>query len=838
MTNQNTAWYDLLEQLTGRVGLTRPQIAKRANLSSKTITSWLRGDVKSPRRWQPIAQLLKAINANQTEANAVLQGAGHPPIHKLAKQATDKDYQLLTPWLQSDVPFMPPDRLTHTLVGRTAELTQATTILKRQKRCVLLGMGGVGKTTLAVELAHQLQHNYPDGIFWGDLRTATADAVLESWGQACGIPMTRLTSFKSRAAAIRGIFSRKQALLILDDVVDSQQALQMIPAQTLGCTVLITTRSKDIAHALTRHQTALTLAIRPMARSASLALLANILSEPTLAEAEAEKAANQIATLLGDLPLALHICAALCTTESLSINQMATLLSELHTRLDYLQLEEKPLVRLAFEQSWQLLNEKTRYKFATLAVFDGRPFTLPAFAASTGLPEPQAAWQLTQLCNRSLVTIIKKDANNSGQPHYQQHTLLATFANEKLANNDSAWERFSHYFHTIVEQPMWWKPAPQETWGHVMAGMAVAHRLNLWPLLSTYTTRLTEAWRRQGQYSLARQGFAWALEGAQKTTNIKLTAQIHLEWGRACLEQSSYTEARSQLTEALRQFLTQEQTLGIAEVHYYLARLEMEQNDYDQSEVAVQKAYRAYQKEEDVRGMARSLYRLGDVMYARGNYERTITLVVDAIRSQQQAGDVLGLMRSHRLAVQTFIQLKQLDKAKQHCQVVAQLVRKVDDQAELANYHYVHSDLVRRQGDFALAKQIALKALALFRAMADGSSEANALLMLAGNELNWNEADASRQGYETGVAYCNEGLAICETIDYKLGKTFLLSVRGQLEAQQGNKQKACDTWSQALPFAQVLQNGWLQQELQTFIGEAGCSANRLPNPPLADSLGL
>lgn len=819
--DENILWYELLDQVIGREGLTRPQIEKRSTVSRKTITSWLRGEVSSPRSWRPIVQVLRVVNATKGETNRILQGAGHPPIQRLATRLSDTEKDLLAQWLRSDVPFMPPNRTVATLVGRENELEQAKRLLKHRKLCVLVGMGGVGKTTLAIELAHQLQPNYPDGVFWGDLRTVSADAVLESWGQVCHIPLKRTAQFKSKAATMRTVFSRKQALIVLDDVIDSEQALQMLPTQNMGSTVLITTRSQEVANSLTRRRSELTIAIEPMNRLQSRALLSSIIGN---AKVDAESgAANEVANVLGDLPLALHICGALCADAGLSLTQMAMLLDELSTRLDYLTLEEKPLVRLAFEQSWELLDKQTRNAFSALGVFSGRVFDLPAFSAIINLPEPHALLLLTRLCRRSLLTLRKADSIQQ----YQQHTLLAAFSTDKLDEDDAKWQRFSHYFAELVKQASWWQAAAPELWGNVMAGMETAYRLAEWPLLIDYATHLTAPWRRQGQYSLARQGYAWALEAVRQVSDLQTEADFHLSWGLACLEQSDYQPAEFRLDKALQLFITLDSSQGIGDVHYHLARLAMQQSEYDKARETVQQAYQAYQNDEDVRGMGRSLYRLADIEHAQGEYEQAISLLTDALGIQQTLDDILGLLRSHRLIVQTYIQMEQYDRAHSHCDIMRELLTQADDQAELANFYYVYSDVLRRKKQFEPAKTIAHKALHIFREMADGSSEANVLLMLAGNELNWNSEIPGRKLFAKGLTHCQEGLAISEAISYKLGTAFILSVRGELEGQMGEKNKACTTWVQALVLAQELRNKWLIGRLQKLISQLECNSNQV-----------
>ena len=103
------AWYELLDQLVYREGLSRPQIARRSGVSTKTIASWLRGDVKRPRRWQPVARVLKALNASTEEADHILIAAGYRSAGEMMRSAQgDEERSLLASWQAPSAPGRPP----------------------------------------------------------------------------------------------------------------------------------------------------------------------------------------------------------------------------------------------------------------------------------------------------------------------------------------------------------------------------------------------------------------------------------------------------------------------------------------------------------------------------------------------------------------------------------------------------------------------------------------------------------------------------------------------------------------------------------------------------------
>lgn len=807
-------WNELLDQLVYREGLSRPQISRRAGVNTKTIASWLRGDVRKPRRWQPLARVLGVLQATPEEVDRVLLAAGHRPVAALAARANRDDAALLAGWLAPDVPFMAPDHLERALVGRHVELTQLRQALRNERRAAVWGMGGVGKTTLAVYLAHELRQEYADGVFWGDMRGSRADAVLESWGQACGTSMRRLTDFHSRAAHMRGLFSQKQALIILDDVIDGRQALQMIPSRLSNCAVLVTTRSADVAHTITRYDQALITSLRPFARGESHQLFVSFLGEKQVATQKS--AANRVAALLGDLPLALQISAALCADSGLTLQRMADLLRELSNRLEPLRLEQGALVRLAFEQSWELLDDETRHALAALAVFEGRSFDVSVFAACASLDENQAILLLTRLSRRSLL-----QSAESGR--YRQHPLLAAFSVEKLGQDDTPWRLLVRTYHDRLQEAGESVLALQDEWGNVMAAMRAAHRLQEWKLLLAYELLLQPLWQKHGLYTLAREGSAWALAAARAEGDGVAQARIHLNYGLACLEQSDYELAQQHLHKAISLFQELDMAAGAGDGYYHLSRVALAVDDFDAAEEAVQTAWRHYQQIEDLPRMGRALYRLGNVHFHRGSFGRALRLAQDAIRWQQDAGDDLGQLRSQMLAASSCLHLDEVQRAQEHCRQAERLAQQVDDPVETSVFYYTYADLCRFQRQFDAARQYARRALALYRQMQDRFSEANALNLLAGIEVRCNDAYPQQPRFDVGLDYCKQGLALCEALDYSLGKAMLLLMRGRLLAQKNELADACEAWHQSLIIARELGHERLPFRLQELIEETGCA---------------
>jgi len=823
-------WFVLLDELVERTGLSRPQIEQRSGVPAKTLTSWLRGDVLHPRQWQPLARVLRALRASAAEAEAVLRAAGDWKVAELARKADDADNALLSHWLKPDVTYQAPDSLAPSVIGRDDAIEAAINMLRLHRRCALVGMGGVGKTTLAVEIAHRLRDDYRDGVFWGDLALSSLEAILESWGQAFGVDMSRIGDIHSRATRVRGIFSQKRALIILDDVVDAEPAGLLLPARHSDSAVLSTTRSHDVARALTGFQQGLVVPLEPLTREHSLRVMADVIGPAGVAEQEEH--ARRVADLLGDLPLALRIAASLCRPADpaaflpagLTLAQLATLLQQLQSRLETLQVDRKAAVRLAFEHSWQYLDQTLRAAFAAMAVFEGRPFTREAIAAIAGLEPERAVWALSQLSRLSLLQL-----RSAGRRRYQQHPLLAAFASEKLGDDarrgelaaSQVWKSYAGYHHRLAADHRSRGVPLEGEWENVMAGMRVAGRLRDWRLALNYREALEGEWERNGLYSMARDGYALALEAAEALAQPEAMAGIELRWGQACLDQAEYGPARQHLTAALARLETLDDRQRIGDALLALARVDFEENAFERAEQGLRAAWLSYQQTEDLRGMGMALYRMGRIHYMTSDFDGTLQLAGDAIATLTSADDPPALLHAHMLAAQAYIYQDVYDAAQRHIEEGGRQLQRVDDASAATDFVYTSAELYRWQQRYPESRQSALQALDYYSRVYDTKSQIHTLMLLANMEMEWNEAEPERREYDASLGHIEQGIRLCGLIGYDFAVAHFLLTRGRLHAQQGRTEEAVAAWQEALAISRSIENGWLVNRLSGLLADAG-----------------
>ncbi|MER5474537.1 BTAD domain-containing putative transcriptional regulator [Streptomyces sp. NPDC002685] len=355
------------------------------------------------------------------------------------------------------LPAEPPCTLPNDLAdftGREAELAEllrcATQKGEQGPRLVALdGMGGSGKTSLAVRAAYLLAPEYPDGQLHIDLRGYTpgdrpvpAGTALDSLLRALGIPGDRIPDdVLGRTALWRATLVGKRLLILLDNAADAAGIGPLLPASS-GCVVLVTSRAR-----LMDLDGAEWISVGTMSAGESTTLMAETLGAERVA-AEPEAAA-ELAQLCGHLPLALRIATArLRNRPRWTLQYLAERLRDETRRLDELSAGARS-VSATLRLSYQALDDKCRTAFRILALHPGGDINVHAAGALLGTD----IWDSEDL----LETLL--DVHLVQQPDiglYAFHDLVRSFAQSLLGESADgedtvAVERLLGYYLTATD---------------------------------------------------------------------------------------------------------------------------------------------------------------------------------------------------------------------------------------------------------------------------------------------------------------------------------------------------------------------------------------------------
>jgi DNA-binding SARP family transcriptional activator len=485
----------------------------------------------------------------------------------------------------------------------------------------LSGSPGVGKTAVAVRVAHRLRPRFPDGQWYVRLGGATdprdpADVLAEllraSGVERDGIP----EGLDARAAALRARLADRSVLLVLDDAAGAEQVEPLLPG-TAGCAVLATGR-QELARLTASHAaTGVTLdLLRP---DEAEALLTRILGGARRLGEDAAGVA-ELAELCAYLPLALRIAAA-----NLAGRHGATVAASVADlrggdRLARLALrgDRTAAVRTAFDHSHAALRPEPRRLFGLLGLVPGPDFTAGAAAALLGDVHAERAEHLLEtLANASLI-----QCHAAGRYHF--HDLLRLYAAE-LAQADpgvlNAWRRLCRwYLATAAEAARFDYGGPLQ-----LARPARARH------------RFADGDAAQAWLDAERANLVAAVARAADSGPHRLAWQLADTLGPYLQRQQHRRAWRATATAGLRAAEAAGDPLAEAAMHHSLGLLER-QRDLDAAVGHQQAALAGYRRAGSGPGEALALVRLGINQYVAGRPLAAAELLEQALALIREHG--------------------------------------------------------------------------------------------------------------------------------------------------------------------------------------------------------
>ncbi|MCZ0206991.1 tetratricopeptide repeat protein [Streptomyces sp. UMAF16] len=323
-----------------------------------------------------------------------------------------------------------PDNLPRDVpwVGRREELRRLTSALCEGQGSTAVvvtveaidGMGGVGKTALAVHLGHRLRDRFPDGRVFLHLGGAHPDRTVTTPARAL-TELLRLTGLDAKelphdtdelVALWRATARDRRMLVILDDAAGSEQVRPLLPGASPTAVVVTSRRRlpglpgvRPVSLDVLPHEDAIALFTRRLgARSGA--------DEGDIAE---------IVRMCGHLPLAIEIAASrLLARPSWGTSDLLRQLRTGGPHLAQLHDGERAMVRV-FDLSYRALNAEQQLVFRRIGLHVGTEFSPQAVAALTGLPVAAAGRVLEELLAHHLVSEIS--------PYrFSMHDLLRDYA--------------------------------------------------------------------------------------------------------------------------------------------------------------------------------------------------------------------------------------------------------------------------------------------------------------------------------------------------------------------------------------------------------------------------
>lgn len=335
---------------------------------------------------------------------------------------------------------LPPDRADFT--GRASEIQELLATFSGHTDgtgvvVAIYGQPGVGKSALAVRLAHLVAGSYPDGVLHIDLQGADKEplTVTEAVGRllgALGVAAAQMPPGEpERLALYQRRLEGTRWLVVLDNARSAPQVRLLLP-EAGGCAAVVTSRAVLSTLDATRM-----LALDVLDEPDAVVLLTRILGDdPRAADTDG---ITEIVRLCERLPLAVRIAAAqLRARPHWTVAHLVSRLGDERRRLALLEVADLA-VRASFDISYTSLSPDLARAFAALGLVEAPDFPPWVLAALLDIASFDAEDLIEQLTEAQLVSFARTDA--IGAFRYRCHDLLRLYAGERSAEAFSAPER-------------------------------------------------------------------------------------------------------------------------------------------------------------------------------------------------------------------------------------------------------------------------------------------------------------------------------------------------------------------------------------------------------------
>jgi DNA-binding SARP family transcriptional activator/predicted negative regulator of RcsB-dependent stress response len=661
----------------------------------------------------------------------------------------------------------------------------------------LNGMGGVGKSALAIHIAHRISGSFPDGQLYVDLHGHTTGMkplgpldALHQLLRSLGVPPEQISDDLAECGALyRAALAGTRTLIVLDDAAGADQVRPLLAAEP-GCFTLITSRT-----ALTGLDDARSITLDVLPEPDAVALLRKVAGPHRVPEDH--PAVTELVQLCGLIPLGIRIVGArLRHQRNLRIEDLVARLRGESGRLENLRDEERNLSAV-FDTSYEVLDEPQQRLFRLLSLVPGPDADIYAAANLIGSDLRTTERLLDALVEHSLVLI-------HAHGRYRLHDLLRVYARGRAEagcaeDGEAAVNRLLDYYRrsalaadrqltirarphltgSIVGQadgvcPQFPDQAAASAWftAELPSLVAAATMEGLDPArLIALTTALATFLSRRGPWPLAAQLHEAAASAARE-------AGDSLSEGAALLEWAQIRHASGQVQTAIE---TGEQALAV------------------------------YRRVGDRHGIASALDLIADFLTATGDFERAMAQSEQALGLYRELGDKYGMAT-------TLWSLGRIAQRVVDSRTGATLLKEaLDIFVEIGSTQgeaLISGELARgayNEGRFSEAAELSRRAMSVFREVGHQQNECMATLDLSRILLALGRFEQASELQERGLNLSRE-------IGFRFGEATAIDIRGELLAALGEHADAAEHLRESLAMSREMGDQYGEAALCRELG--------------------
>jgi predicted ATPase/DNA-binding XRE family transcriptional regulator len=767
---------ELLRRHRLLAGLSQEALAERAGLSVDAIRALERGRRTSPRP-ETIGLLADALALEAVDRGIFIASAtGQASAHGDA-QATAR----------SPRAFPLPEPPT-TLIGRERDVAEVTDLLQREgvRLVTLTGPGGVGKTRLALAIAHRLLPAYPDGVVFVDL-SALRDPfpIAPTVARAFGL---REDGASGPRELLVAFLRTKQLLLVLDNfeqVIGAAPLLAELVAETSHLSLLVTSRTPLHLRAEQQYP------VLPLAtpdrvdvslREAGEFPASRLFTERAVAtlptfelSTNNAQSVTEICRRLDGLPLAIELAAA-----RVALLPPQALLSRLERRLVVLTRgardlpERQQTLRATIDWSYALLSNWQRAIFRRLSVFAGGCTTVAADAVvgSQESVDDDILGEIDALVDHSLLrSLIQAD----DEPRFRMLETVREYGLEQLAlagEEDATRQRHAAYFAALAETgtPAYFYGPDQaqllerleREHDNLRASLAWATAEGDAGLGFQLVNGLWRFWYVRGYLS---EGRDWlqailTLPGATRAGDAYVEALVGL--GNLAYVQTDYDAATDAAERALEAANALPDPSNRAMPLNILAAVARYRGEFARAAALWDECLTLVRPNTDDWLRAIVLHNLADVTRRQGDYERAVALAEQSQTLALRRSDEWGVIQAALAFGDVARDRGEIDEAATWFERALLTARELSYDRDVASALAGLADVALARGRHGDAAELVEESLTLLRPLGDKLRTAHSLNVLG--------RICRTRGDDTQArAVCRESLSLCQAVGDRLG---------------------------------------------------------------------
>ncbi len=552
------------------------------------------------------------------------------------------------------------------------------------------GMPGIGKTSLAVYLAHILTPNYPDAQLFIDCYGYTpgrqplnSEQILDSLLHSLGVPIQNIpNNVFGKSALLRSELAHKKSLMVIDNVKSLRQVEAILPG-TADCLVLITSRNR-LSGLVGSHP----LSLSTLNEKESISLVKKISGSRFVSEFK--KTLPEVVKHCGYLPLALNIVAGRWKRHNpqnakLIIDRLKNSTKKLDSfKTGYLAINE------LFDMSYDSLSDQEKRLFQMMGIHPGLDFTVDACSAMLELDLDSTHGLFEVLVDESLVM-------ETEHGRYRLHDLLREYSRGIFYKSHGKSDEVSSILHLTdyylaaldnvnkilypnqfstcfslnfpegvdtnslnVEQALTWFEAEISNLFSLLefAGKN-KWRMKYWQLsqaLASYLRRSISSWRVIEIHSTA-------LSFSEECNDLEKQAASLTELGLVHHEAGNFDPAIELFVKAEKLWKKLTNNEGLAKAlnghGFTLERL----GRYTEALNVLNEALKVHESFNNKYGVAFTLNARGAVFWRMGKYDIALPTFFDALKIREEINDITGIASTTNNIAFTHLKLGNIDMA-------------------------------------------------------------------------------------------------------------------------------------------------------------------------------